>query len=92
MVDDHYTLNTDYTSVEGGALLRATKVVFNTIDLRIDDGGKVEGDANGYHHRHGYEGFGKHGSDLCLAICIRFVPIFLPSACIQSRHGYLCCT
>jgi hypothetical protein len=61
VVDDHYTLNTDYTSVEGGALLRATKVVFNTIDLRIDDGGKVEGDANGYHHRHGYEGFGKHG-------------------------------
>lgn len=56
--------------IEGGGLIRATRLTFVTENITIDDGGSLIADGLGYNTSHGYQGnglFGKinpgHGKD-----------------------------
>lgn len=47
--------------IEGGGLVRATRLTFVTENITIDDGGSLIADGLGYNHSHGYQGNGLYG-------------------------------
>ena len=47
--------------IEGGGLVRGSRLIFVTENITIDDGGSLIADGLGYNTSHGYQGNGLHG-------------------------------
>ena len=47
--------------IEGGGLMRGSRLTFITTNLTIDDGGSLISDGLGYNSSHGFSGVGFHG-------------------------------
>ena len=61
VADPGITFLTRSVSIEGGGLVRATKLIFVTENIRIDAGGALIADFLGYNTSHGFFGNGMHG-------------------------------
>lgn len=61
VIDPAFEFFTTETFVEGGGELRGTKIVFQTVNFTIDDGGSINTDELGYRTGHGAGGEGLHG-------------------------------
>jgi hypothetical protein len=59
--DPGITFFTKSMEIEGGGLMRGTRLTFTTTNLTIDDGGKLVADNLGYNSSHGFSGNGLHG-------------------------------
>lgn len=59
--DPGITFMTESMQIEGGGLLRGTRLTFTTTNLTIDDGGRLIADNLGYNSSHGYSGSGLYG-------------------------------
>ena len=59
--DPGIRFTTQSMKIEGGGLMRGTKLTFVTTNLTIDDGGKLVADYLGYNTSHGFSGMGLHG-------------------------------
>lgn len=61
VIDPGIQLFTKFVDIEGGGLLRGSRLTFTTVNLTIDDGGKLAADGLGYNTSHGFSGTGLHG-------------------------------
>ena len=59
--DPGITFHTRAVFIEGGGLVRGSRLTFLTENITIDDGGALVADALGYNSSHGYQGSGLHG-------------------------------
>ena len=59
--DPDLVFKTRAVFIEGGGLVRGSRLIFVTENVTIDDGGSLIADGLGYNTSHGYQGNGLHG-------------------------------
>ena len=60
--DPGITFYTRSMIIEGGGVMRGSRLTFLTTNLTIDDGGKLIADGLGYNATHGFNNIGLHGT------------------------------